>query len=208
VEAGVFRRAQYVLPDGMPLVYASRILKAPLASRLTGSGLFELMWPRLAAERRPVVVLCASEAIARRLGAEHPSARFIVPPLVDLGHNDQVEEVVDQLHGAVKESAAGLVLLGLGNPKDAVLAARLLDRYATDRTGSRPLCCGLGGSFDMYAGLKRRAPGWVQRSGLEWLYRFVQEPRRLFHRYFVRDRAFIGIVASEYRARRSGRVER
>jgi N-acetylglucosaminyldiphosphoundecaprenol N-acetyl-beta-D-mannosaminyltransferase len=215
-EAEVFRRAQYVLPDGMPLVAASRLLGQPLAARLTGSGLFELLWPRLALERRPVVVLCASEQIADRLRSEHPGASFVVPPILDLGDPAQIDGVIDQLLEAVLASSARLVLLGLGNPKDAVLAARLNERWtpaAGDGEGDsgdgggaeQPLCCGLGGSFAMYVGLTKRAPGWVQRSGMEWLYRFAQEPRRLFHRYFVRDPAFIGIVYREYRAARAGR---
>ena len=62
------------------------------------------------------------------------------------------------------------------------------------------------GGFAMYAGFKRRAPRWMQNAGLEWLFRFIQEPRRLFRRYFVRDAAFIGIVARALWARRGEAV--
>jgi N-acetylglucosaminyldiphosphoundecaprenol N-acetyl-beta-D-mannosaminyltransferase len=208
IEADVFRRAQYALPDGMPLVTASRLVGTPLESRLTGSGLFELMWPRLAAEQRPAVVLCASDEIARFLAAEHGSARFVVPPMLDTADPVQVDAVVDELIEMATSCSAQFVLLGLGHPKDAVLAARLNQRWPAGAAGDappRPLCCGLGGAFAMYAGLKRRAPVWVQQAGLEWLYRFAQEPRRLFRRYFVRDLAFFGIVAREYRASRAVR---
>lgn len=203
--AEVFRRARYVLPDGMPIIVASRLLGRPLSARLTGSGLFEQLWPRLVADRRSVVVLCSSDEIVERLRGEHPDAGFVVPPMLDIDDAAQVERVVDELSERVAALDASYVLLGLGHPKDAVLAARLNDRWSGENQTERPLCLGLGGSFAMYAGLKKRAPRWMQRTGLEWFYRFLQEPRRLFHRYFVRDVAFIGTVRRERKLLRAGK---
>ncbi|MEZ5406740.1 MAG: WecB/TagA/CpsF family glycosyltransferase [Acidimicrobiales bacterium] len=203
IEAGVMRRAQYVLPDGMPIVAASRLLGSPLASRLTGSGLFEMLWPALVAQDRPVLVLTASTAIARRLSHEAPTAAFVTPPLFDAGDADAVDRVVDELIREAEARRPELVLFGIGHPKDPIVAARFLERWPL-ALGRRPLCCCLGGSFAMYAGFKRRAPGWMQKAGLEWFFRFVQEPRRLFHRYFVRDVAFLAIVGRALRTRRQG----
>ncbi len=203
VEAGVMRRAQYVLPDGMPIVAASRLLGAPLAGRLTGSGLFELLWPALVAQDRPVLVLTASTAIARRLSYGAPSAAFVTPPLFDAGDVTAVDRVIDELLREAEARRPDLVLFGIGHPKDPILASRFLERWPL-AFGRRPLCCCLGGSFAMYAGFKRRAPAWMQRAGLEWFYRFIQEPRRLFRRYFVRDAAFVAIVAGALWSRRRG----
>lgn len=204
VEAEVMRRAQYVLPDGMPIVAASRLLGAPLASRLTGSGLFEMLWPALVAQDRPVLVLTASTAIARRLSFEAPAAAFVTPPLFDVEDAAAVDRVIDDLLREAEAHRPELVLFGIGHPKDPILASRFLERWPL-ALGRRPLCCCLGGSFAMYAGFKRRAPRWMQQAGLEWFFRFVQEPRRLFRRYFVRDVAFLNIVA---RALWTGRVRR
>ncbi len=200
IENEVFWRAQYVLPDGMPIVVASRLLGSTLAARLTGSGLFEILWPALVAQDRSVVVLSASTAIARRLGSEATAARFVTPPLFDSDDREAVDAVVGELLEAAHERSPEYVLFGLGHPKDSILAARLVERWPTEL--AQPLCCCLGGSFAMYAGFKRRAPQWMQQVGLEWLYRFAQEPRRLFRRYFVRDLAFFGIVARAYQAKR------
>lgn len=198
--AELYRRAQYVLPDGMPIVAASRLLRSPLSARLTGSGLFELLWPALAARQRPTLVVCASTAIGRRLGQEAPAARFVTPPVFDAADPVAIDEVVgDMLAEASAGPPPAFVLLGLGHPKDAQLAHRLIERWPAE-LGPLPLCCCLGGSFAMYTGLKRRAPRWMQDAGLEWFYRFLQEPRRLFRRYFVRDTAFFGIVLRAYRA--------
>lgn len=204
IEAEVFGRAQYVLPDGMPIVAASRLLRAPLRSRLTGSGLFELLWPRLASDRRTATVVCANDEIATRLGFEHPEASFVIPAIFDASISEEVEAVVEQILDQVDFDRTEFVLLGLGHPKDAILAQRLWQQKPDDApTG--PLFLGLGGSFTMYTGLKRRAPSLVQRLGLEWFYRFCQEPRRLFIRYFVRDLAFFAIVAREFRTTMASR---
>jgi hypothetical protein len=60
-----------------------------------------------------------------------------------------------------------------------------------------PFAMGVGGTFDVAAGHVKRAPIWMQRSGLEWFYRFLQEPRRMFRRYFIEDMAFIGLLLKE-----------
>jgi N-acetylglucosaminyldiphosphoundecaprenol N-acetyl-beta-D-mannosaminyltransferase len=66
-----------------------------------------------------------------------------------------------------------------------------------------PFAMGVGGTFDVAAGKVKRAPLWMQRSGLEWFYRFLQEPRRMFRRYFVEDVAFFGLLAKAWLAKRS-----
>ena len=197
----VFESAQFVLPDGMPIVASSRLLGRPLPSRLPGSGLFEILWPRLAVDRRPTVMACANEGIGRQLQSEHPGLRYTVPPLFDHDDDGAVGAVVDQILAAAGGGSTDYVLLGMGHPKDAVLIARLCETWPSD--SHRPLFCGLGGSFGMYVGQTKRAPEWMQRTGLEWFYRFAQEPRRLFHRYFIRDAGFVKIVAAEYRRTRS-----
>ncbi|MCP3988512.1 MAG: WecB/TagA/CpsF family glycosyltransferase [Actinomycetia bacterium] len=200
-EADVFRRASFILPDGMPIVAASKVLGAPLRARLTGSGLFELLWPRLVAEQKSLTVVCSEDEIAIRLGDEHPTASFVVPPIFDPTVASELDSVVDQIMAQIDFETTEFVLLGLGHPKDAVLVDSLMQRQPKDPDYS-PLYLGLGGSFAMYTGLKKRAPGLVQRLGLEWFYRFTQEPRRLFSRYFVHDMAFFAIVGRELLALR------
>ncbi len=203
VEAELFRRAQYCLPDGQPLIIVSHLLGRPLAARLPGSGLFGDLWPRVVESGRSVLVVASSEDIAARLEREHPKAGFVVPPIFDADDDDAIAGIVDDILAAAVAKRPDMVLVGIGNPKDARIIDVLLDRWGTG-LGPKPLCLGLGGSFAMYLGLKRRAPDWVQKIGMEWFFRFLQEPRRLFHRYFVRDLAFFGIAAREWRAGRSG----
>ena len=196
VEAGLFRRAQYCLPDGQPLVLVSGLFGQSLGARLPGSGLFAELWPRMVTQQVPTVVVASSQEIAARLEVEHPKSGFIVPPMFDADDAGAIDEIVSELLEQARSVDPEIVLVGIGNPKDARIIDALLQRW-DDQAGDLPLCVGLGGSFAMYLGLKKRAPEWVQRLGMEWFYRFAQEPRRLFHRYFVRDMAFIPMVVRE-----------
>ncbi len=206
VEADLFRRAQYCLPDGQPLVAVSRLVGQRLGARLPGSGLFAELWPRLVKRSTPVLVVASSDTIAQRLAAEHRAATTMVAPMFAATDDVAIAGIVDEILAAATATAApvDMVFVGIGNPKDARIIAALLDRW-DEKLGPKPLCFGLGGSFAMYLGLKKRAPAWVQRIGMEWFFRFSQEPRRLFHRYFVRDMAFIGIARRQWSLTRSGR---
>lgn len=198
VEADLFRRAQYCLPDGAPIVGASRLLGRPLGARLAGSDLFAMLWPQLVERQVPVVVVASSDQIAAALAADGPQAEFIVPPMFDGDDPAQVGAVADQVLEASRRIKPRLVLVGVGNPKDARVIGALHDRWDPG-IGPVPLSMGLGASFALHLGLQKRAPRWVQRIGMEWFHRFAQEPRRLFRRYFVDDVAFIPIVWREWR---------
>ncbi len=203
VESDLFRRAQFCLPDGQPLVLVSRFLGSRLRARLPGSGLFEELWPRIVAEGVPTVVVASSSSLADLLAQDRAEASFIVPPMFDADDDEAVAAIVTDVLAAIEAVRPSVVLVGIGNPKDARIIASLLDRWDY-RLGPKPMCLGLGASFSMYVGLTRRAPAWVQRIGMEWFYRFLQEPRRLFRRYFIRDLGFFGIVWREWRNRRAG----
>ena len=202
------RRSRYVLPDGQPIVWASRLLGRPLTARLPGSTLVPPLWRRAAAERLPVVVLVSSEDIAGRLRAEHPDVRGIVPPFFDAGDTAVIDELIAQLVDDVIDTGARLVFFGINFPKQQRVALGLLDRLAALDDAPAPVLLLIGGSFNMYFGVTPRAPEWMQRWGLEWLYRFILEPRRLFRRYFVTDVKFLPIALRELRQHRRRRAAR
>ncbi len=201
-EAELYRRARFCLPDGQPIVAVSGLFGPRLGARLPGSSLFAQLWPEIVAGQVPVVVLASSDEVADLLAGSHPGATTLVAPFFDHDDAAAVTELVDRLLAEARERNPRLVFVGIGHPKDARLVASFLDRW-DEADGPPPLCLALGCSFLMYLGLKKRAPAWVQRIGMEWFYRFAQEPRRLFHRYFVRDLAFFGIVARHWRAART-----
>jgi N-acetylglucosaminyldiphosphoundecaprenol N-acetyl-beta-D-mannosaminyltransferase len=196
VAAQLAEHAAYVLPDGQPVVWASRWLRRPLGSRLAGSTLVGELWPRLAAQQSRVVVVASSAEIARRVEADNPQARALVAPQVSLSERSALDQLVDQCAEMCRDHQATHLFVTLGFPKQCNVIDGVL-RELEGSGGPLPLCLAVGASFDMHFGLVRRAPEWMQRTGLEWFYRFLQEPRRLFRRYFVDDLRFVGLVRRE-----------
>ena len=204
---GIYRTAEWVLPDGQPLVVLSRLLKAPLRARLAGSTLFEHMWSDILTHDRPVVVVAANQQIADGLSAESPTSRFVVPPRFIIDDDTMIADIASKCVEHACDIGAEFVFSGLSFGKDARIAAEINARWPT-AAGRVPSAICLGASFEFHLGLRRRAPMFVQRAGFEWLFRFGQEPLRLFPRYFIRDPRFFGLALGEIRAARRGQAHR
>ncbi len=202
--ADVLPLSRYVLPDGQPIVWTSRLTGEPLAARLPGSTMFPVMWKRVVEERRPTVVIASNEFTAAQLRKEYPEAGVFVPPHFDADNKAQIAHVADQCAALVRDTRAEFVFVGISFPKQqrVALAVTELLRDAGEHV---PLFLLLGGSFEMYLGQVKRAPRWMQRFGLEWFFRFVQEPRRLFKRYFVTDTRFAWLCLRELVRSRTAR---
>jgi N-acetylglucosaminyldiphosphoundecaprenol N-acetyl-beta-D-mannosaminyltransferase len=194
--AAAIRRARLVLPDGQPIVWASRLLGATLESRLAGSGLVPILWGRIVAEARPAMVIASSDRVAALLRAEHPELVTYVPPLFDDGDEASLRHVIESCAALIEEAKPEVVFVGISFPKQLRVALGLIDALR-DHQAESPMFLLIGGSFEMYLGVVKRAPEWMQRAGLEWMFRFLQEPRRLVRRYFVDDLRFIPILAAE-----------
>ena len=202
----IAERADYLLPDGAPIVWAAALLRRPLGRRLTGSDLFVPVWAGLKDAGLPMVIVAADEEGAARLVAEQPTTEAIVAPYY--ANDDAVARhaLAEQVVAAAERSGAGLAVLGLPLAKTHDLAAEIL-AIATDTGRVAPTLLLIGSAADFYVGVKKRAPALVQRLGLEWLHRLLSEPRRLAKRYLVDDMAFVPIVAREFVAIRRGRSE-
>lgn len=171
--------AHLVLCDGTPLVWASRWLGNPLPERVAGSDLVPLLL-RVAAEKKfRVFLLGATPESAVRamenLKAKHPDlplAGSYSPPF-----NKLLEMDHDEIKRRIIEAKPDLLLVSFGCPKQEKWIAM---HY---RSLGVPVCVGVGATIDFLAGQVRRAPKWMQRTGTEWIFRLLQEPRRLFTRY-------------------------
>ena len=199
--AAMVGRSRYVLPDGQPIVWTSRLAGRPLAARLPGSTLLTQLWPRLVHGARRVVVVAASDEVAARLREEQPELSVSVAPMFDVTDSAVLGEMAADLLERIERVDAEFVIVGLGAPKAQRLIQRCLDAIDTDES-SAPVFMALGDSFAMHFGLVPRAPAWMQRVGLEWFHRFLREPRRLFRRYFVDDVRFLPMMIAEVRADR------
>ena len=179
-----------MLADGQSVVWASRLLRAPLPERVAGSDLFfELL---AEAERRGYRVYflgAQPDVLARML--EAASQQF--PGLKVAGSRDGYFRAGDEadLAAEIRNSHAELLFLGISSPKKELFVSQWGQQAGVY------VAHGVGGSFDVLAGITARAPIWWQRHGLEWLYRAWQEPRRLGPRYLKTNMSFMGLVARE-----------
>ncbi|THC44888.1 WecB/TagA/CpsF family glycosyltransferase [Massilia sp. Mn16-1_5] len=177
--------------DGMPVVWASRLLGKPLKERVAGVDLFEALMRRAGERGWRVFLLGARPEVVSGV-AETYSRRY--PSLVIAGWRDgywQGEMQEAQVAEQIRASRADLLFVAIGSPKKE----QFLGRW--QETMRIPFAMGVGGTFDVAIGRVRRAPRWMQRAGLEWFYRFLQEPRRMFRRYFIEDMAFVWLLLKE-----------
>jgi N-acetylglucosaminyldiphosphoundecaprenol N-acetyl-beta-D-mannosaminyltransferase len=176
-----------VLPDGMPLVWISRLLGNPLKERVSGADLVPQLAQLSAKKGYSIYLLGGRDGVAERaktvLEERYPGVKIVghyAPPLADLERMDH-GDALDRIHAAKPD----ILLVAFGNPKQE----KWIRMHA--RRSGVPVSIGIGGSLDMLVGDVQRAPGWMQRSGLEWLGRCLQEPSRLLPRY---ARNFAGLA--------------
>jgi len=181
--------------DGMPVVWASRLLGKPLKERVAGIDLFEALMRRAGEKNWRVFLLGAREEV---VAAVADTYRRRYPDLAIAGWRNGywTDEEEAQVAGQVRASGADLLFVAISSPKKE----QFLGRWQAEMR--IPFAMGVGGTFDVAIGLVRRAPRWMQRAGLEWFYRFLQEPRRMFRRYFIDDMAFIWLFIKEAAGRK------
>lgn len=182
--ARVVSRCDLVSVDGQAVVWASRFLGAAVPERVAGIDLFLALLGVAAADGLGVYLLGARPETVAAVAAR---VRERLPDLRVVGARDGYW-TPDEEAGVVAEVAASgaqLLFLALPSPRKELF----LERYA-EQLGV-PFLMGVGGSFDVVSGRTRRAPRWLQRAGLEWLFRLAQEPRRMMRRYLVGNTAFL-----------------
>ena len=176
--------------DGMPVVWASRLLGKPLKERVTGIDLFCNLIELSEKRRWRVFLLGAQEEVVRKVVAVFKDK---YPRLDIVGYRngywnaDEEQSIVEY----VRDKKPDLLFVAISSPKKEKFLG-LHQQFM-----KVPFSMGVGGTFDVVAGITRRAPRWIQNTGLEWFYRFLQEPRRMFHRYFVEDVYFFWLLAKE-----------
>jgi N-acetylglucosaminyldiphosphoundecaprenol N-acetyl-beta-D-mannosaminyltransferase len=176
--------AALVVADGQPIVWASRGLANALPERVTGIDLIDALAKRAEQERFQVYLLGASREIIQAAAANLQS-KYPRLEICGYDHGYFFPAEAPERVKAIRQSGAQILLVGMGVPRQDFF----LEEHWSDLGVN--LAIGVGGSFDVIAGRKKRAPHWVQQAGMEWLYRLLQEPKRLGIRYLVTNLQFI-----------------
>jgi N-acetylglucosaminyldiphosphoundecaprenol N-acetyl-beta-D-mannosaminyltransferase len=192
--------ASMTLADGMPIMWAGRLLGCPLQEKLSGSD----MVPRLSAEAERLGLSVFLLGAAPGVGDEAAAVLRTRFPKLDirgvysppLGFEQDPFEL-ETMIAAVRKAAPDICFVALGSPKQEIV---IHQHHAAMQV---PVTLGIGAGLDFVAGRVKRAPRWMQRVGLEWLWRVCQEPRRLARRYFIDDTVFFGLLVREWLGRRS-----
>jgi N-acetylglucosaminyldiphosphoundecaprenol N-acetyl-beta-D-mannosaminyltransferase len=186
----VHNRADLVAPDGMPLVWLARLLGVHDVGRVCGIDLLPALCARSVETGWRHFFCGGAPGVAERLAANlsrlNPGmvvAGTLSPPYRELSPAED-QGLVDAINAARPD----IVWVGLGTPKQEHWMAQHVGRLTA------PVMVGVGAAFDIHAGLIRRAPFWMQRAGLEWFFRLLVEPRRLWRRYLTSIPPFVALA--------------
>ena len=185
--ASLVQRAGLVVGDGVPLMWLSRLSGTPIPQRITGHDVTEACSAVAAAHGFRIGLLGGSAAAApmasQVLRTNHPGLQVVgtFNGTFDSAGFATTQADEDRLRAEIAECKPDILFVALGCPKQ--------ERWIANHIATMdvPVCVGVGSVLDVLAGQRRRAPLWMQRVGLEWSYRFLQEPTRLWRRYFAQD---------------------
>ena len=195
--AALYKTADLITPDGKPLMWIGESFSCPLKEKISGSDLLPPVCERAAKEGRSIFFFGTSdEVIAKakeKLCEKYPGLNIVggyAPPMGFDKKQGEIERAVKQIN----KVGADILVVGLGSPKSEKFIARNRHRLKTK------VALPIGAAIVFAAGMQKRAPEWMSSMGLEWFYRFLQEPGRLFRRYFIED-IRIFFLALKYRDR-------
>lgn len=187
----VYKNADLILTDGMPLIWISKIKGIPIKEKISGSDLFPKVCELASKKSYKIFLLGAAEGVAIKaalnlknkfkglaiVGTYSPSYGFEK-------EDDEVEKIIEKIN----EAKPDILAVGLGAPKQEKFIYKFKDRLNV------PVMLAIGASIDFEAGNIKRAPNFMQKCGLEWFYRLCKEPRRMFRRYLIDDLNIVRIA--------------
>jgi N-acetylglucosaminyldiphosphoundecaprenol N-acetyl-beta-D-mannosaminyltransferase len=176
--------------DGLPVVWAARLLGVPIKERVAGIDLMMRLVAEADRRGHRLYFLGAREevvaSVVERVRRDYPGATIAGWRNGYFGEAEEAEVARE-----IARSRPDILFVAMTSPKKELFLARWKESIQA------PFVMGVGGSFDVVAGVVRRAPRWMQRAGLEWFFRLAQEPRRMWRRYLIEDTRFLWLVARE-----------
>ncbi|HCW53831.1 MAG TPA: glycosyltransferase [Clostridium sp.] len=186
----VYKNADLILTDGMPLIWISKMKSNPIKEKVSGSDLFPRVCELAANKGYKVFLLGAAEGVAKK-AADNLQMKF--PKLSVAGTYspsygfEKKEEEIEYIISLINKAKPDILAVGLGAPKQEKFIYKYKDKLNV------PVSLAIGASIDFEAGNVERAPRWMQKCGLEWFYRLCKEPKRMFKRYLVDDLQIVRI---------------
>lgn len=180
----IINNADLVGADGVPVIWISKLFRPAIPGRLNGTDLMEALVEMSAKKGYSIYFFGAEDCIVRKVVSFYTKK---YPTLKIAGYrngyfsSDEENEIVQQ----IRQSNVDVLLVGFGTPKKEIFIKKYKHEMKV------PVIHGVGGSFDVVAGKTKRAPIWMQKYGLEWFFRILQEPGRMLKRYLMTNSLFI-----------------
>lgn len=202
--AEAMQDADLAVPDGVSVVMASRLLGVPIPERVTGGDLMERMCAEAAHYGFRLFFLGglpgAAVMASHNLRTRHPGLQVCGASCPPLGF-EKSEDELDRIRQVIADAAPDLLCVALGAPKQEIWIQENRGRLKVG------VIMAVGAALDTQAGLRRRAPRWVQTIALEWLFRLLMEPRRLWRRYLIGNARFVLLVIAQSTRQTAGRLK-
>ena len=186
----VYKNADLILTDGMPLIWISKMKGNPIKEKISGSDFFPKLCERAAEKGYSLFLLGAAEGVAakaaKNLKEKYEGLNIVGTYSPSYGFekkDDEIKMIIEMIN----ETKPDILAVGLGAPKQE----KFLYKYKNEL--NVPISLAIGASIDFEAGNINRAPRWMQNCGLEWFYRLCKEPKRMFKRYIVDDLKILSI---------------
>ncbi len=186
----IIKNCPIINADGQSIVWASKILKKPVPERVAGIDLMEELIKLSEKKGYRVYFFGAKEEVVTKVVDTYKD-KYKDLQVAGYRNGYFTEADMPEIVEDMKNSNADILLVAFSSPNKEYWLEENMDKI------NIPFCMGVGGSFDVVAGKTVRAPKWMQKSGLEWFYRFLQEPKRMWKRYLVGNSKFIAITMRE-----------
>ena len=183
--------ADMVLVDGKPLIWISKMHKKPVKAKISGSDLVPLLCKDAAEKGHTIFIIGGKDGIAdkakARLEKKYPGIKIVGTYAPPFGF-EKNESELNKINKMISDKKPDLLIACFGCPKQEKWIYENYQKYDAKVS----ICA--GATVDVLAGNVNRAPRWMSEHGLEWFYRFLQEPKRMFKRYFVDDVKILGLI--------------
>ena len=180
----ICRECELILVDGHPLIWIANLYHRPFQEKICGSDLVPILCKMANEKGYSIFLLGAAPGVADIAAANlkkvYPKLKVAGTYSPPIGFEKSVDEI-EKINQILLKSEADMLFVGMGVPKQEIFIYENMHKYQI------PMSFSVGGTIDFIAGVQKRAPVWMRKTGLEWLYRFICNPKRMFKRYFIDD---------------------